>query len=161
MTGIYPAPILDKAGETQVNNLFTVWYNCWISYLTWQCLHSLVIFQQLLLKYIDNHNLVTSQWTTGIAQLYIDLVKPRWNNIHIDTICLLSLRGQLEFIYSPLIMRLWIWFQHTCHRQPQREEMEDIMPSRTLWRVWHIFLSRASQDAAKHQKWLMASAPNT
>ena len=24
MTGIYPAPILDKASETQVNNLFTV-----------------------------------------------------------------------------------------------------------------------------------------
>ena len=33
---------------------------------------------------MDNYLSVTSQRTTGIAQLYIDLVKPRWNKIHID-----------------------------------------------------------------------------
>ena len=43
---------------------------------------------------MDNHNLVTSQWTTGIAQLYIDLVKPRWNNIHIDSISILKNKDQ-------------------------------------------------------------------
>ena len=34
---------------------------------------------------MDNYLSITSQRTTGIAQLYIDSVKPRWNKIHVDT----------------------------------------------------------------------------